>query len=289
MTDTPTILLTGATDGIGRQTAEELAATGAHLILHGRNQAKLDAVVARLERIEGRGELETVVADLSDLEQVRTLAKEVDRRLGAQGLDVLLNNAGVFVNERQTGAQGHELTWTVNYLAPFLLSHLLLPALRRAADGGRIVNVSSVAHSRGQLRWSDFDSARSPGREDKLARGYGAYEAYAQSKLALTMFSKELAERLGEQGPLVVSLHPGVVSTKLLIEGFGVQGSDSLGEGAATSVHLALLSAERLRPDNGAYFTRKKVAATNPAVRDTAARERLYAQTCEVLGIAAVS
>lgn len=279
MTHTPTILLTGATDGIGRQTAEELAAAGAHLILHGRSQAKLDAVIAALERIPGHGELDTVVADLSDLEQVRTLAAEVDRRLGARGLDVLLNNAGVYINQRQTGAQGHELTWTVNYLAPFLLSHLLLPALRRSEDGGRIVNVSSVAHSRGRLRWTDLD----------FTRGYGAYEAYAQSKLALTMFSKQLAERLGDEGPIVVSLHPGVVSTKLLTEGFGVQGSDSLDEGAATSVHLALLPADRLRADNGAYFARKQVAATSPLVRDSEARERLYVQTCESLGLAAVA
>lgn len=279
MTHPPTILLTGATDGIGRQTASELAAAGAHLILHGRNQAKLDAVVGELERIPGHGELETVVADLSDLEQVRALAKEVDRRLGERGLDVLLNNAGVYLNQRQTGAQGHELTWTVNYLAPFLLSHLLLPALRRSEDGGRIVNVSSVAHSRGRLSWKDLNSTR----------GYSAYDAYAQSKLALTMFSKELAERLGDQGPLVVSLHPGVVSTKLLRDGFGVEGSDSLSEGAATSVHLALLPAERLRTDNGGYFARKTIAATNPLVRDAEARARLYAQTCELLGIEGVA
>lgn len=279
MTHPPTILLTGASDGIGRQTASELAAAGAHLILHGRNQAKLDAVVASLERIPGHGAIETVVADLSDLEQVRALAEEVDRRLGERGLDVLLNNAGVYLKQRETGAQGHELTWTVNYLAPFLLSHLLLPALQRSEDGGRIVNVSSVAHSRGRLNWKDLN----------FTRGYSAYDAYAQSKLALTMFSKELAERLGDQGPLVVSLHPGVVSTKLLIEGFGVEGSESLSEGAATSVHLALLPAERLRADNGGYFARKKIAASNPLVRDAEARARLYAQTCELLGIASIS
>jgi NAD(P)-dependent dehydrogenase (short-subunit alcohol dehydrogenase family) len=183
------------------------------------------------------------------------------------------------MNQRETGPQGHELTWMINYLAPFLLSHALLPALRRAHDGGRIVNVSSVAHNRGRLHWNDFE----------LARGYGAYEAYAQSKLALTMFSKELARRLGNAGPLVVSLHPGVVSTKLLTEGFGVQGPDSLGDGAATSVQLALLPAERLRANNGGYFARKKLAATNPLVSDLATCERLYLQTCELLGVVPVS
>jgi NAD(P)-dependent dehydrogenase (short-subunit alcohol dehydrogenase family) len=276
MTDTPTILITGATDGIGRQTAEDLAAAGANLLLHGRSQPKLDALVKALEQVPGHGQLDTVAADLSDLEQVKTLAAELDRRLGQRGLDVLINNAGVYLNQRQTGAQGHELTWTVNYLAPFLLSHLLLPALRRSADGGRCVNVSSVAHSRGRLHWNDFD----------LTRGYSAYEAYAQSKLALVMMSKELADRLGDKGPLVVSLHPGVVSTKLLLEGFGVQGSDSLREGAATSVYLAQLPADQLRANNGAYFVRKKLTTPNPLVLDAEASERLYLQTCELLELA---
>jgi NAD(P)-dependent dehydrogenase (short-subunit alcohol dehydrogenase family) len=275
MTHTPTILITGATDGIGRQTAEELATTGAHLILHGRSQARLAAVVAAIERVPNHGQLRTVIADLSDLEQVRTLAAEVDRMLGEHGLDVLINNAGVYMNERRSGAQGHELTWAVNYLAPFVLGHALLPALTRAPDHGRILNVSSVAHTRGRLRWKDFD----------FARDYGAYAAYAQSKLALVMVTCELARRLGDAGPIMLSLHPGVVSTKLLTEGFGVQGSESLHEGAATSVHLALLPADRLRGHNGAYFARKKVAAMNPIAQDLDASTRLYVHTCEIVAI----
>jgi NAD(P)-dependent dehydrogenase (short-subunit alcohol dehydrogenase family) len=275
MSHTPTILITGATDGIGRQTAEELAATGAHLILHGRSQARLAAVVAAIERVPNHGELHTVVADLSDLEQVRTLAAEVDRMVGERGLDVLLNNAGVYMNEWQTGAQGHELTWTINYLAPFLLGHALLPALSRAPDRGRILNVSSVAHTRGRLSWKDLD----------LERKYGAYAAYAQSKLALVMFTCELARRLGDAGPISVSLHPGVVSTKLLTEGFGVQGSESLHDGAATSVHLALMPADRLRAYNGGYFARRKVATMNPIAQDSDACARLYMLTRELVGI----
>ena len=110
--------------------------------------------------------------------------------------------------------------------------------------------------------------------------------AYAQSKLALCMFSKELARRLGDEGPAVVSLHPGVVSTKLLTEGFGVQGSDSLREGAATSVHLASLPSDQLRRNNGGYFVRKQVATANPLVNDRTACERLYLQTCTLLGVA---
>ncbi len=275
MSPTPTILITGATDGIGRETAERLAASGADLILHGRSQAKLDAVLAQLDAVAGRGELSTVVADLSDLDQVRRLAAQVDERVGERGLDVLLNNAGVYQNERKTGAQGHELTWAVNYLAPVLLGELLLPALRRSSSGGRIINVSSIAHTRGQLRWDDFE----------FTREFSPYAAYAQSKLAIVMHTVELARRLGEAGPLVVSLHPGVVSTKLLTEGFGMHGSDSLDEGAATSVYLALLPSAELRTQQGAYFVRKQVAAMNPITGDRQACARLFERTREILGL----
>lgn len=274
MTHTPTILVTGATDGIGRQTAQQLAATGANLILHGRSATKLEATRAALEPVPGRGELTTVIADLSDLDAVRRLAIEVDHMIGERGLDVLLNNAGVYFNERRVGPQGFELTWVVNYLAPFLLGHLLVPALRRA-DGGRIVNVSSVAHTRGQLRWDDFD----------FARGYSAYAAYAQSKLALVMFTTEFARRHTEIGPLCVSLHPGVVSTKLLTEGFGMEGSDSLDEGAATSVYLATVPREQLREHDGEYFVRKRVAPMHPLARDPEACARLYERTRELVGL----
>lgn len=278
MTPPPTILITGATDGIGQQTAEQLTLTGANLILHGRSEAKLAAVAAELAKLPGHGTLELVVADLSDLDQVRELAAQVEALLGGARLDVLLNNAGVYMNERRTGAQGHELTWVVNYLAPFVLGHALLPALRRSANG-RMINVSSMAHSRGQLRWEDLE----------YSKDFAAYPAYAQSKLALVMFTCELARRLGNAGPLAVSLHPGVVSTKLLTEGFGVQGSDSLAAGAATSVELALQPTAQLRANNGAYFARKQVAAMHPTARDPKACARLYAWTCERAGVTALN
>jgi NAD(P)-dependent dehydrogenase (short-subunit alcohol dehydrogenase family) len=271
-----TILITGATDGIGRQTAEELAATGAELILHGRSGDKLDAVRSALETIAGHGPLRSLVADLSDLDAVADLARELEAELGEGGrLDVLINNAGVYQNELRFGTQGHELTWTVNYLAPFLLSQLLLPLLRRSSEG-RILNVSSIAHTRGRLRWQDFD----------MSQDYGAYAAYAQSKLALVMFTRELARRLDAahtEEPVPVSLHPGVVSTKLLTEGFGMRGSDSLAEGAATSIHLAMLPIAELREHAGAYFVRKQVAAMSPTVHDDEARERLYDRSCALL------
>jgi NAD(P)-dependent dehydrogenase (short-subunit alcohol dehydrogenase family) len=269
----PTILITGATDGIGRQTALELAATGANLIVHGRDVGKLERLVDELGRVPGHGEIAALRADLADLEQVRALARELLERFDR--LDVLLNNAGVVMNGFVTTPQGHEATWGINVLAPMLLTHLLLSRLRESDDGGRVVNVSSIAHNRGSANWDEVDSPR----------GFVPYSAYSRSKLALTVLTVELARRVGER-PLLVSLHPGVVSTKLLTEGLSMQGPDSLHEGAATSVYLATAPISQLRKHQGGYFVRSQPAATHPLARDGEAGARLHALVCRSLGIA---
>jgi NAD(P)-dependent dehydrogenase (short-subunit alcohol dehydrogenase family) len=268
----PTILITGATDGIGRQTALDLAATGANLIVHGRSVEKLERLVEELGRVHGHGEIATIHGDLGDLDQVHALARELLERFA--GLDVLLNNAGVFMNEYVATPQGHETTWAVNVLAPILLTHLLLPRLRESEDGGRVVNVSSVAHNRGTPSWDEVD----------VPRGFDPYAAYARSKLALTLLTVELARRVGEQ-PLLVSLHPGVVSTKLLTAGFGMQGPDSLRDGAATSVYVATAPHSLLRAHQGGYFVRSQPAAMHPLTRDREAGARLHALVYRSLGI----
>jgi NAD(P)-dependent dehydrogenase (short-subunit alcohol dehydrogenase family) len=267
-----TILITGATDGIGRQTAQDLAARGANLIVHGRSAAKLERLVGDLGRVPGHGKLASVRADLGDLEQVRALAREVLEREAS--LDVLINNAGVYMNEYVVTPQGHEATWAINVLAPILLTHSLLPRLREGQDGGRVVNVSSIAHNRGTASWDEVDSRSS----------FSPYPAYARSKLALTMLTAELARRVGER-PLLVSLHPGVVSTKLLTEGFGMQGPDSLREGAATSVYLATAPISELRAHQGGYFERSQRVAMHRLARNAEARVQLHALVCGSLGI----
>lgn len=272
----PTILITGATDGIGRQTALELAAKGADLLVHGRDVGKLERLVEELGRVPGHREIAALRADLADLEQVRGLARELLDRFDR--LDVLLNNAGVYMNEFVTTPQGHEATWAINVLAPMLLTHLLLPRLRESEDGGRVVNVSSKAHNRGSANWAEVDSPR----------GFDPYPVYARSKLALTLLTVELARRVGER-PLLVSLHPGVVSTKLLIGGFGVQGPDSLHDGAATSVYLATAPISQLRAQQGGYFEWSKPAAMHPIVRDGEAGEQLHTLVCRSLGIDALA
>jgi NAD(P)-dependent dehydrogenase (short-subunit alcohol dehydrogenase family) len=267
------ILITGATDGIGRRTAEVLASDGVELIVHGRSADKLAALAAELAAVPGAGPIATVQADLGDLDQVRAMAAELAARFDR--LEVLINNAGVFMVERRLSPQGHELTWTVNVLAPVLLGHLLRPVLRAGRDGGRMIDIASIAHLRGSLRWEDFD----------LSHQFSPYTAYAQSKLALVMLDREYARRVGEDGPVAVSLHPGVVSTKLLKTGFGMDGTDSLSEGAATSVWLARLTMDRLRAYAGEYFVRREVAPVHPLARDAQARARLYAIVCEQIGI----
>lgn len=270
------VLLTGATDGIGRQTALDLAARGLDLVVHGRSAEKLRALEGALEAIPGHGQVETATAELADLDQVRALAAEVRRRFPR--LDVLVNNAGVYMNELVRTPQGHETTWAVNVLAPLLLTHELLPALREGEAGGRVVNVSSMAHNRGEPTWERADADE----------GFSPYGAYARSKLALTALTAEIGRRLGPR-PLVFSLHPGVVSTKLLTEGFGVTGPDSHADGAATTVYLTTAPLGELRAHQGEYFVRSRPAPMSRVARDPAIAGALYERLAEAIGVAPVA
>jgi NAD(P)-dependent dehydrogenase (short-subunit alcohol dehydrogenase family) len=264
------ILVTGATDGIGRETALELARRGAAVIVHGRDPKKLKDAHAAVAAASTVPAPEPVRADLASLEEVRALARELDGR--GVALDVLVNNAGIFSRRRAKSADGFELTFAVNHLAPFLLTHLVLHG-PSGAKLERVVNVSSMAHASGSL------DARDPLRS---ASGQTGYDAYATSKLANVLFSVELAKRLAPRKIDVNSLHPGVVSTNLLREGFGGGGPDSLEEGAATSVHLALSSA--VRGTTGKYFVRSRETRPSAAAQDAALARRLYDVSCEATG-----
>jgi NAD(P)-dependent dehydrogenase (short-subunit alcohol dehydrogenase family) len=262
-----TILVTGATDGLGKRVAFELAAGGATVLLHGRSRKRLEATLEEAREGTGSEKLGFYLADLSSLGEVRTLAERVlteqDR------LDVLVNNAGVIVGERRESEDGYELTFAVNYLAHFLLTHLLLPLLRDSAPA-RVVNVASAGQSP-----IDFDDVM-------LERGYGGMKAYTQSKLAQVIFTFELAERLGASGVTVNALHPAsLMDTKMVLETFG-RSMSTVEEGAEATVRLA--ASPELEGVTGRYFDGTREGRAERQAYDEEARKRLWVLSEELCG-----
>jgi NAD(P)-dependent dehydrogenase (short-subunit alcohol dehydrogenase family) len=258
-------LVTGSTDGIGRQTARQLAANGMKVIVHGRSKPKVDATLEALRGELPGGEFDGVAFDIGTFAGVRRGAEAVLKL--ADKLHVLVNNAGIFASERVLNSDGVEMTFAVNYLGPFLLTELLGPRLTDSADGGpasRVINISSMAHTRGRIHFDDIT----------LANGWTGYAAYAQSKLAQVMHALTLADRHEPSKLLAYSLHPGVVATKLLRQGFGpVQGipTDS---GAKTPVKLAGGLAED--EPSGSYYSDGVATPPSSIARDPEAREKLW-------------
>lgn len=253
-----TVLITGSTDGIGLRTAELLRARGCDVIVHGRDPARVDAARSQVGAVAG------LVADMSDLQQVGRLADEAAELQPT----VLINNAGIYARERTETPSG-EATWVVNHLAASMLSDILIPTM---TDGGRVIYVSSIAHGRAAVDLDDPEFVNKP---------YDHYAAYAQSKLANLMMARETARRLGPDSVVSVNaLHPGVIGTKLLTEGFQVPGRDDLDTGSATSVHLAL---DEPGETTGTYFVRSKPAAMQGQATDDGLCAALYDYTLETI------
>jgi NAD(P)-dependent dehydrogenase (short-subunit alcohol dehydrogenase family) len=275
--DDRAILVTGSTDGLGKRTAQALAAEGAAVLVHGRDPGKVEA--ARREIVDrGRGAaVKGYVADLSSLSQVHRLAEEVER--DRDRLEVLVNNAGIFgtpSGRRELSEDGYELHFAVNYLAGFLLSALLLPLLRGSAPA-RIVNVTS-----GAQRAIDFDDVM-------LERRYDDMRAYSQSKLAQVMFTIELAERLDAEGAGVTvnCLHPAsLMDTKMVRRRFW-RTLTSVDEGAEAT--LRLIASPELEGVSGRYFEGRREAGAHGQAYDPAARQRLWALSEELTGVEAPS
>ncbi|MEM9080306.1 MAG: SDR family NAD(P)-dependent oxidoreductase [Verrucomicrobiota bacterium] len=233
-----TILITGSTDGIGLETARMLAADGHQVLLHGRNPDKLKAAAQELSA-------ETFRADLSSLAETKSLAAAVAAK--HPHLDVLINNAGVFLKSETKTPEGLGLTFAVNTIAPYLLTKSLLPLFN---SSGRIINLSSAAQTSVDLSCLTADHLIS------------GNEAYAQSKLALTMWSKYLADQLAESGPLVIAVNPkSFLGTKMVKEAYGMAGSD-LSEGARILVRAAL--SDEFANANGLYFDNDHGAFASP-------------------------
>jgi retinol dehydrogenase-12 len=271
-------LVTGATRGIGRATAEALAKMGAQVLIHGRDSASVGAVVREMVRY---GQVAGVVGDLGSLAAVRRLAKDVAAR--HPRLDVLVNNAGTGSLGRAPTADGFERQFAVNHLAPFLLTNLLLERLK-ASSAGRVVTVSSMAHRSGKLDFDDLNWER---------RKYSGLGAYSASKLANILFTTELARRLGGTQVTANCLHPGVVATNIFNTiGFGARLVGvlfrpfmlSAAKGAVTSVYLA--SSPEVANVTGKFFDKCREAATAPAAQDTAAARRLWEISERLTGLA---
>jgi len=263
------ILITGATDGIGKQTALELSSMGACVIIHARDLQRGEQTRREISQISGNQQVELVIADLSSLRQVREMAVDIQKRFPR--LDVLINNAGTYMRKRVITEDGFEMTFVVNYLAAFLLTNLLLELLKTSAPS-RVVNVSSVAHAQAILDYKNLQGERL----------FSGWQAYAISKLGNVVFTYELSTRMHGMGVTVNCLHPGVIKTKLLRKALPFLGS-SMVEGAKTSVYLA--SAPELCGISGKYFINNQEKSSSRLTYNLDVRKYFWEISARMTGI----
>ncbi len=272
-------LVTGATHGIGVETARALAGTGATVLVHGRDLDRASAVAQELARSTGNQKVRAVQADFARLADVRRLAGELNATLPR--LDVLVNNAGMMSATRGHSAEGYDLTFAVNHLAPFLLTNLLLAKLT-AAGAARIVVVASAAHRRARL---DFDDLMN-------TKVSGLLPAYARSKLANILFTRSLAQRLQGTAVTANALHPGFVNShifhatpalRLLLTPFAPFLMRTPAQGAANSIYLA--TSPQVAGVSGAYYEGVRQVEPSLAAQDAAAGERLWQESARLTGL----
>lgn len=259
------VLITGSTDGLGREVARRVASRGATVIIHGRNQERGKAVVDEIAN-EGKGSARFYAADLSSLAEVRTLAQSILRDYDR--LDVLVNNAGIWIRDRQVSKDGHELHFAVNYLSGFLLTRMLLPRLVSSAPS-RVISVASVAQS--PIDFEDVMLER-PGR---AAQGYG------HSKLAQILFTMDLAEELKDKKVTVTALHPATMMDTSMVRGSGLQARTTVDEGAEAVMHQ-IVGTDIV---SGQYYNGLKPAKANAQAYDEAARAKLRALSMKLTGL----
>jgi NAD(P)-dependent dehydrogenase (short-subunit alcohol dehydrogenase family) len=271
--DGKTVLVTGSTDGVGRYVASKLAASGARVLIHGRDAGRAEALGNEIKRA-GRGEAVFYQADLSSLAGARQLADKVlaenDR------LDIFISNAGIGSRtqgaERRTSADGHELRFAVNYLSGFLLASLLLPLLKASAPS-RIVNVASLGQHP-----LDFEDVM-------LTKDYTGGRAYAQSKLAQIMFTIDLARELKGSGVTVNALHPATYMNTTMVREGGITPISTVEQGGEAILHLAI--GGDVAGNTGLFFNGMQEARANPQAYDEAARKRLRTLSLELTGLQA--
>lgn len=263
-------LVTGSSSGIGKVTARELVRMGAVVVMVCRDRAKGEAAQKEIQEITGGARVDLFIADLSSLADVRRVAGEFKQKYTQ--LHVLIHNAGAANSERKVTSDGYEATFVTNYLAPFLLTELLLDVLKASAPA-RIVNVSSTAHTRGKIDFSDLQGEKK----------YNIWKAYGQAKLALILFTYELARQLQGTGITVNALHPGVIASNF-DQGFGsflrwgwkliTPFLTSVEQGALTTLYLA--TSPEVEGVSGKYFTNRKERKSSNLSYNEAARLHLW-------------
>jgi retinol dehydrogenase 12 len=282
-------LVTGATSGIGQETAVGLAARGAQVVLVGRDRARAEAARKDVSERSGNPRVDVLLADFASLDAVRGLAREFCERYPA--LHLLVNNAGIAMTERVLTVDGYESTLAVNHLAPFLLTHLLRERLL-ASGPARIVNVASDAH---RFVPGGFDFADPMAeRGFRFPRTVTGMRVYGLSKLANILFTFELARRLEGTSVTTNAVHPGGVATRLGTNNPGLLGKviplamrpffKTPAQGAETSLYVA--TAPELESTSGRYFADCKEHQPNGAARDAGAARRLWNQSCEWVRVA---
>lgn len=268
--DGKTALVTGSTDGVGRLVARRLGAAGAFVLVHGRDRSRGASVVAGIKKDGGRAEF--LRADLTALAEVRRLAEMVRQR--TDRLHILVNNAGIGTGgraaTRQTSADGHELRFAVNYVAGFLLTHLLLPLLERGAPA-RIVNVASAGQQ--AIDFADV----------MLTRGYSGTRAYCQSKLAQLLFTIDLAGEIQGTGVTVNALHPASYMDTTMVREAGISPWSRVEEGAEAILNLAASPA--LEGRSGRYFDGLREARADAQAYNPEARRRLGTISRQLTGL----
>ena len=274
------VLVTGATDGIGKITARELAKMGAAVTIVSRNPEKTARTVIEIREASGNPNIDMLVADLSSQADIRRAAAEFNAR--HDHLNVLVNNAGAYFMKRTESVDGIEMTFALNHLGYFLLTHLLLDALK-AGSPARIVNVSSAAHVGGRLNLDDL----------QMKKRFSGWAAYSQSKLANLYFTYELSRQLEGQGVTVNALHPGFVDTNFGVSNGGLGGwmmnlfqkigAISPEEGAKTSIYLA--SSPEVEGITGKYFANKKPVNSSQISYDRDLARALWERSLELTGL----
>ncbi|MDQ2891244.1 MAG: SDR family oxidoreductase [Gemmatimonadota bacterium] len=274
-----TCVITGSNTGIGKAAAEALASLGARIIMVCRDRARGEAAmsdVARAAETGARGgAVELFFADLSSQAQIRAVAGDILR--AHPTIDVLVNNAGLALNRRELTVDGIERTFAVNYLAYFMLAHLLLPGLR-ASSSARIINVASEAHRRGKIEFDNLQGERS----------YTNVQMYSSSKLQDVMFTYALSRRLAGSGITVNTLHPGVVATEIwreipILRTVGRWFMVSAEKGARTTVYLA--ASPDVEGVTGVYFNKCQPARTTKSSQDVALQEGLWQRSVALTGV----